>query len=144
MSDFTRFTADNDLEYDERASDRLGKPYYRVNTPFRYYIGSANSDRWVDVPKGFLTDGASVPKVIQWLLNPFGEYAQAAVLHDYLCTHYQISARYGDLVTPIVIDRKEIDRIMYESMRVLDVAAWRRNLIQVGLDFYRVVFKPTK
>jgi hypothetical protein len=45
-------------------------------------------DYWyqdIKVPAGFLTDGASVPKCLQWVLDPFDEkYATASVVHDYL------------------------------------------------------------
>lgn len=145
MSDFTRFTATQDLIKDREASRILGKPYRRVADDFTYYIGHENSSKWVTVPKGFLTDGASIPKIFQWLLNPYGEYAQAATLHDWLCEHYYIYVSHPTqgCVTSVV-DRKEIDRIMYEAMRVLDVAAWRRNLIQIGLDAYRFITRPTK
>lgn len=36
------------------------------------------------VPKGFVTDLASVPSVFWSVLRPDGEYAYAAILHDYL------------------------------------------------------------
>lgn len=42
----------------------------------------------IRVPKSFITDGASVPKSLQWLYNPFGKYINAAVIHDYLYSCY--------------------------------------------------------
>lgn len=35
-------------------------------------------------PAGFLTDFASVPRFLHWLISPYGAYTRAAVLHDYL------------------------------------------------------------
>ena len=61
MSTFTRFTADECLVEDHYASIELGKTYWRVTKGFRYYIGHEGSDKYVDVPVCFLTDGASVP-----------------------------------------------------------------------------------
>ncbi|QBJ02942.1 tail assembly chaperone [Pseudomonas phage Psa21] len=144
MSTFTRFTADEQLTFDKEASRILGKTYYRVIPGFRYYIGQENSDKYVDIPTGFLTDGASVPFIFQWLISPLGEYSQATTLHDYLCEHYEITQVINGVPTQVRIDRKEVDRILYEAMRVLEVAAWRRNVIQVGIDGYRVLTNPTK
>lgn len=143
MSSFTRFTAALDRKYDQQASIALGKRYWRIKG-FRYYIGHEGSNKWVDVPDGFLSDGASVPFVMQWLLPAWGEYGQSAVLHDWLCEHMEITVRVDGVETKERIDRKEVDRILYESMRVLNVKAWRRVLIQGGVDGYRIVTNPTK
>lgn len=144
MSSFTRFTAENGLDIDDNASKILGDNYWRVSKPFRYYIGHEGSDKYVDVPLCFLTDGASVPIYLRWLIPARGEYSQACTLHDYLCEHYEITQVINGVATKVKIDRKEIDRIFYEAMRVLDVSAINRNLIQVGVDAYRFVTRPTK
>ncbi len=36
------------------------------------------------VPKGYVTDLASVPRLFWFVLPPFGRYSQAAVIHDYI------------------------------------------------------------
>ena len=38
----------------------------------------------VTVPKGFVTDGASVPFIFWWLCNPTGKALHASIVHDYL------------------------------------------------------------
>lgn len=38
----------------------------------------------VTVPKGFITDFASVPKKLWGLVGPYGRHTKAAVLHDWL------------------------------------------------------------
>jgi hypothetical protein len=39
------------------------------------------------VPTDFVTDFASVPRFMHWLVLPYGAYTRAAVLHDYLIVH---------------------------------------------------------
>src|SRR5690242_3006060 len=39
----------------------------------------------VVVPVDFLTDLASVPRWLTWLVPRYGEYTRAAVIHDCLC-----------------------------------------------------------
>ena len=36
------------------------------------------------VPTGFVTDFATVPRFLHWLVSPYGAYTRAAVLHDFL------------------------------------------------------------
>jgi hypothetical protein len=36
------------------------------------------------VPVGFVTDFATVPRFLHWLVSPYGGYTRAAVLHDWL------------------------------------------------------------
>lgn len=38
----------------------------------------------ITVPTGFLTDGASVPKIFWNIFDPFGPFFPAALVHDYL------------------------------------------------------------
>ena len=43
--------------------------------------------RLVMVPVGFITDFASIPRLLHWLISPNGLSREAAVIHDYLyCT----------------------------------------------------------
>ena len=40
---------------------------------------------WITIPKGFLTDMASIPALMQWFEQPAtGKHRKAAVCHDYL------------------------------------------------------------
>lgn len=144
MSTFTQFTAQENLIFDQQASAILKKTYFRVVPGFRFYIGTAGSDRYVDVPEGFLTDGASVPFIMQWLIPTLGEYSQAATLHDFLCERYEITQVIDGVPTQVKITRKEVDAILYEAMKVMGVEAWRQKAIKSGVDLYRFVARPVE
>jgi len=92
---------------------------WRVARPFRYYIGELNSSDFIDIPEGFETDFASVPRGLWNIFPPDGEYTQAAVLHDYL---YNQRKKHGRT-------RKECDQIFLEAMEVLGVPWWKRRLM---------------
>lgn len=47
---------------------------------FRY----ASSMGVITVPRGFRTDGASVPRIFWNIFDPFGPYFPAALIHDFL------------------------------------------------------------
>jgi Protein of unknown function (DUF1353) len=56
--------------------ERLLEPYVFVD---------ADGVRWT-APAGALTDGASVPRLLWWLFDPYcGKYREAAVVHDEYC-----------------------------------------------------------
>lgn len=75
----------------------------------------------ITVAERFLTDFASIP-AIAWPLigHPAGQYAQAAVLHDWLYA-------YGG------VTRREADDIFYEAMGVLGVPWWKRSLMWMAV-----------
>lgn len=144
MSSFTRFDAKLDVTYNQEASKLLGDDYYMVNKGFIYYIGKEHSNFYVRVGRGFLSDGASVPKLFRWILPRWGKYGQAAVLHDKLCeTFVKIELKEGrEYLRPI--DRREIDFIFYEAMDVLEVNKVVSGVIRFFVDLYRLVKRQKK
>lgn len=145
MSSFTNFSAKLSVCFDPEASKILNKDYWRVTKGFRYYVGSVGSGCFVDVPRGFLTDGASVPRILWSILPPWGDYGQAAVLHDWLCENMTIQVTRSDgSVVSQKIDRKQVDGILCEAMTVLGVKSWEHKAIDAAVGAYRVVMNPTK
>jgi hypothetical protein len=68
------------------------------------------------VPAGFVTDGASVPRILWNVLPPFGLHFTASVVHDYL---YRALAH--------LISRKVADKIFLEILKRDGVPAFRRK-----------------
>lgn len=144
MSAFTRFSAEEQLKYSKLASAMYGKTLYETLPGFRYYIGSENSNEYVDVETGFLTDGATVPRALWWLLPPIDEYSQATTLHDKLCRTYTITRVVNGIPTTVPVTRKRIDEILKEAMDVLEVTPWKKEAIMLGVNTYRVLFNPSQ
>jgi hypothetical protein len=90
--------------------------YWQLVEEFDYAVGSKESNDKIHVPKGFVTDFASVPRPFWWLFPPWGKYGKAAVVHDYL---YQYQLR----------TRREADDIFLEGMLVLGVEQWQARLM---------------
>lgn len=137
---FNQFNAEMMVMFDREASDILKKNYWCVLNSFTYYVTTKPSKEWVTIPKGYLTDGASVPRLFWSLLPPWGKYGQAVVVHDYLCEFPYLETKDG----PIEIDRKRVDEILAECLKVLNVSAWRRHLMMSGVNAHRVVIRPGK
>ena len=86
------------------------------------------------VPKGFLTNGASVPKYIRGIISPTGNLFRAAVVHDYLYATHQLSRRKSDRVfKKIVYDDTQNRLLAYTSY--LGIRA-------VGSSFWNADTKP--
>lgn len=79
-----------------------GTGQWQLTHMFSYY--SALLQRVVDVPLGFSTDFASVPKLPLVYLVHGGRYARPAVIHDFLC-------RQGHVL------RNRSDSVFLEAMR---------------------------
>ena len=89
------------------------------------------------VPPYFMTDFASIPKVLRWLYDPVGApYQVAAVMHDYLYStapyvtrseadgvYYRIS-RLMRVPLPTAV-------LQYVALRVGGYLAWRSNRAQL-------------
>ena len=70
----------------------------------------------VQVPAGFVTDFASIPRVFWWLLPTWEGYGPAAIVHDYLYWHQPVA-------------RAVADRAMFEAMTDQKVGWVKRQII---------------
>lgn len=95
---------------------------WKVMQRFNYNIDAVDSANAVEVPVGFVTDFASIPRILWVLLPPWGKYGKAAVIHDYMYTEHKHSVFSVEGVESFVqIDRKQADDIFLQSMEVLGV-----------------------
>lgn len=85
----------------------------------------------IEVPSGFLTDLASTPKYLWFAFPPFGDYTDAAIVHDYL---YSIYCKYKE------ITREQADKIFLELMKRLGVPLWKRQLMYRGVRMFGWLF----
>jgi hypothetical protein len=87
---------------------------WQLALPLRYRSDVA--ERIIEVPAGFKTDLASVPRwpVIYWLIGSTS--TEAAVVHDYLYSTH-------------IVKRSIADAVLREASAVTGVPAWRRFLM---------------
>ena len=93
----------------------------------------------IRVPKYFITDGASVPKILQWLYNPFGRYINAAVIHDYLYSCYNntgINRTLADKIFRHIMQETGVDnrtvRRFYTAVRCFGELNWQSKIENEG------------
>ena len=108
----SKFRLPRDLEYlDGRTWRPIGD----------FTFGSVTLARTIAIPSGFVTDFASIPRILCPVLPPTGRYGKAAVVHDFL---YR---------TPHIATRAEADQVLVEAMVDLGVGRFTRWLIYAGV-----------
>ena len=104
----------------------------------------------IKVFRGFITDGASVPKSLQWLYNPYGKYINAAVIHDYLYSTYNntgINRTLADKIFKHIMKETGVDnrtvRRFYNAVKYFGETSWKPKLKNEGYKD-RAVIDRTK
>lgn len=113
----------------------LEKPLlYRARSPICSHID-------INVPAGFRTDFASIPRLLWPILPPYGKYGNAAVLHDFLYVNGGQIARSFSLR----FTRKECDAIFLKAMedvgvgRAVRIGFWLAVRLFGGRHFGRAI-----
>lgn len=135
MSEFTQFSAEVMIAFAHNESKELGRNYWRVMKGFKYFVGHKDSEQWVDVPRGYLMDGASVPQFLWSVIPPWGAYGAATIVHDILCEYLQLTVEG----VPCKISRKQADDILLEAMEVLGVRHSDIVAISSAVNAYRII-----
>ena len=104
---------------------------WRIMAEFDYCLGKPDGPERVEIPSGFFTDFASIPRLFWNIFPPTGSYGKAAVVHDWLYQH-QTVVRHQPTSYRFV-NRGEADRIFLEAMTVLSVGWWTRHIIYFGV-----------
>lgn len=90
----------------------IGKNLWKVYEKFEYHVGSYPSEEVIVVPKGVITNFASVPRIFWSIISPIDEHGKAAVVHDFL---YSVGC----------YSKKRSDEIFREALQVLNVRPWK-------------------
>ena len=105
----------------------VGERLWAIEQPLIYELYYLGSGYEIEVPSGYVTDGATVPRMLWWFLPSWGRYSRAAVLHDFLCTLLLRGKPHR-----LVPSRYQADQIFLEAMRVCDVNWLERIALYLG------------
>lgn len=112
-----------------------------ILSPVIHEIGK-NTPYIVIVPRGFVTDLASIPQPLQILRGrsvTSGRYANAAVVHDYLYWRQDCTRAQSDNIMAIAMIEAGIPtierRLIHEGVKAFGQSAWdgNRRARQAGL-----------
>jgi hypothetical protein len=115
---------------------RSGRSLWATNRVITY--APSDGSGLICIPKGFVTDLASIPRLFWTLLPPDGPWVKAAVIHDYLYYtkgsglwkgHPRSISRAKDYTRP------EADWILRDAMKDRHVDGFGRNAIYFAVRF---------
>lgn len=101
--------------------------HWVLEADFEYYTDLLGERVYINVPQGFETDFASIPKIFLPLIAYKDKFNKAAVVHDWL---YRSK----------VYDRKTADRIFLEAMLVLNINKFKAYLFYYTVRLFGWIF----
>lgn len=131
--------------------DCVGNGIYKTRLAFRFYLRDDKTGDYVDVPAGFYSNGASIPRVLQIVFGwkPMDlRWAQAAFLHDAM-----VGETYSKI--PIISGSNSRYATWNEATRWFDAALrvkreqcptcpnLNRRLFIAAVKLYGIIEKPT-
>ncbi|WP_137972014.1 DUF1353 domain-containing protein [Pseudomonas sp. F(2018)] len=137
MNAFPYFDGPLDTRYDRKASVALGKDHWRNLGRFRLMLSER---QWADVPAGILSDGGTIPRLVQNVVSPWGKLGQAYVMHDQLCEYLSLTVDGR----PVPITRARCDELLYVAMQVLGATPLELTKVRAAVDLYRKAAGVTK
>jgi hypothetical protein len=116
--------------------------FWIVLEDMRYVIGSTQDQ--IIVPKGFVTDFASIPRELWSLgLSPHGRYSRAAIVHDYLYWSQGCSREQADRLLLLAMKESSVgtfDQVLvYQGVNVGGKSSWDANAAERRRGLPRVV-----
>lgn len=120
------------IMFSKEATSLLGKKLWVVTNSVNVKIHRGADIYELTIPKGFLTDGASIPKVFQWLFHKVDETINAAIIHDYLCEHHVVKLNGKEIKLP----RRQIDKIFYEILKEDKVKSTKALMLYQACRLY--------
>ena len=86
----------------------------------------------ITVPKGFMTDGASVPIIANKIVKRWGKHKYCDTVHDYLYETREYSRTKSDFIYAMMLwDCKGISRtkaiVMFLAVRIFGGSRYKNN-----------------
>jgi hypothetical protein len=111
---------------------RFAEPIYVLTKPIAWKPNPGQEKfAAVEVPTGFVTDFASIPRAFWSALRPDGKYTYAAIVHDYLYWTQTRPRDEADTILKMGMEDFEINSFtiaaIYQGVRVGGGAAWDGN-----------------
>lgn len=121
------------LDDKDHPSIRDGRSLWGLQRPLAYTTLAGDT---ITVPAGFVTDLASIPRLLSGPLPPDGPWTEAAVIHDALYfSRGGMNLWHGRRIVSRAqpYSRAESDDILREAMADIGVGVAQRNIIWAGV-----------
>lgn len=128
-----KFEPSNKMRYGAipRVTPFVDWDYYYLEGPLLWMPNEGQKFSTVAVPRGFVTDLASVPSALWSVYPKSGRYAYAAIVHDYLYWDQSRSREEADNVLVAAMEDAKVPQLtIFNFVSVLKAVggfAWDRN-----------------
>lgn len=123
------YSNDAHVAFARNASLLMEKDYWYLKEGLKIDIIVGDDLYEVNIPEGYLTDGASVPRIL-WTLNPKWDNShKAVILHDYLC-EYGVVTINGSTTT---IDREKTDKLFLQALEFEGISKLRYTIMHAAV-----------
>ena len=111
---------------------RFADPIYFLLQPITWKPNPGQEHfQSVTVPRGFVTDFASIPRVFWSALRPDGRYTWPAIVHDYLYWTQTTSKEQADTIFKFGMEDLGVGTVtstgIYEAVHLFGKQAWDKN-----------------
>jgi hypothetical protein len=115
---------------------RFAEPVYYLLKPIAWRpdpgVIAQRSLKSVEVPAGFVTDLASVPRAFWSLLRPDGRYVYPAIIHDFLYWTQDRHRSDADMILKTGMEEFSVDAAttaaIYHAVRLGGGVSWQNNI----------------
>jgi hypothetical protein len=101
---------------------------YQLDRPYAYALGRKSNPLKITVPKGYATDFASIPRLVQWVIPKTGAHDGPAVIHDWLYNTHLVSKPVADAIfleaLLVAGVRPFVARVMFEAVSLFGGRGW--------------------
>lgn len=115
--------------------------HWIVKEPLTYRVGISHDS--VTVPRGFVTDLASIPPVLQSLIQQNGPYLLPAVVHDYLYWKQTCTRAQSDRLLLLAMIENKVSKAhrtaIYDAVRAAGGFAWTGNTTERSEHLVRII-----
>lgn len=99
----------------------------------------------ITVPKGFVTDFASIPRIFWSVLRPDGDYTYPAIIHDYLYWKQSTTREVADNILRAGMQAFSLDKVtvaaIYNAVRAGGESSWTSNASEKKQGMRRILLK---
>lgn len=103
--------------------------FWILQKDLKWIIGGTKTE--IVVPRGFVTDYASIPQALWGVVKPRGQYDRAAIIHDYLYWSQGCTREQADRLMVIAMKESNVgwfDAVkIYKGLEVGGLIGWNSN-----------------
>lgn len=107
---------------------------FEINAPYTIYWSEGAMDYRLTVPKGYITDLSSIPRVARSVIPVIGRQNGPAVGHDYIYEPMDNDRPEGQHQLP-GWTKQEADTLFLAAMKSVKVNWYRRNVMWLAVKF---------